>query len=121
MTGDKMLALAGELSLSTRSGLPDDLKLLLAHYPREIWTGHANLGEMASFWLSRHAMFRELGAMLDDAAARFRAGDIDAQHFAGFRATSAVLPAAASCPSSHRGRSLFPNLPQSRCKACSWL
>ena len=84
MTGNRMPALVGDLSLATRSGLPDDLRLLLAHYPREIWTGHANLGEMASFWLSRHAMFRELGAMLDDAAARFRAGDIDAQQFAGF-------------------------------------
>lgn len=73
-----------ELALATRAGLPEDLKLLLSHYPREVWTGHANLGEMASFWLSRHAMFRELGAMLDDASARYREGNIDARAYAQF-------------------------------------
>lgn len=82
MSGD--VAPAGDLALATRAGLPDDLKLLLARYPREVWNGHANLGEMATFWLSRHAMFRELGAMLDEAAGRFRTGTIDARQFAGF-------------------------------------
>jgi hemerythrin-like domain-containing protein len=72
------------LALATRTGLPQDLRLLLARYPREAWTGHANLGEMASFWLSRHAMFRDLGVMLDDAAGRFRDGAIDARQFADF-------------------------------------
>lgn len=75
---------ASDLALATRAGLPDDLKLLLARYPREMWSGHVNLGEMASFWLSRHVMFRELGTMLDEAATRFRAGATDARHFAGF-------------------------------------
>lgn len=84
MTGDARLTPAEDLTLATRPGLPDDLRVLLARYPREVWTGHANLGEMASFWLSRHAMFRELAAMLDDASARFRDGGIDAQSFAGF-------------------------------------
>jgi hemerythrin-like domain-containing protein len=84
MSGIPASSPASALTLATRSGLPDDLKLLLARYPREMWTGHVNLGQMASFWLSRHAMFREIGAMLDDAALRFREGDIDAEHFAGF-------------------------------------
>jgi hemerythrin-like domain-containing protein len=84
MTDAPTPALARDLSLATRSGLPDDLRLLLTRYPREVWTGHANLGEMASFWLSRHAMFRELGATLDDVSARFRDGQIDAQRFAEF-------------------------------------
>lgn len=75
---------ASELALATRAGLPDDLKLLLARYPREVWTGHANLGEMATFWLSRHTMFRELGATLDEAVTRFRGGGIDASRFAQF-------------------------------------
>jgi len=75
---------AGGLALATRAGLSDDLKILLAHYPREVWDSHANLGEMARFWLSRHDMFRDLGAMLDDAAGSFRTGGIDAHQFAGF-------------------------------------
>ena len=86
MTGDPKPAAAAlpasDLALATRAGLPEDLKLLLARYPREVWTGHANLGEMATFWLSRHAMFRELGTMLDEAATRFREGDIEARPFA---------------------------------------
>ena len=84
MTDSSAPDLARDLSLATRSGLPDDLRLLLCRYPREVWTGHANLSEMARFWLSRHAMFRELGAMLEDASHRFRDGDIDAQRFAEF-------------------------------------
>lgn len=73
-----------DLSLTTRAGLPDDLRLLLVRYPREVWSAHPNLGQMASFWLSRHAMFREIGGMLGDASDRFRNGQIDAQHFAEF-------------------------------------
>jgi hemerythrin-like domain-containing protein len=76
--------LVRDLSLATRSGLPDDLRLLLVRYPREVWTAHPKLGQMASFWLSRHAMFREIGGMLGDASDRFRQGQIDAQQFAEF-------------------------------------
>ena len=75
---------AADLSLASRAGLPDDLKLLIARYPRDVWTAHANLGQMARFWLSRHDMFRELGASLDQATAQFRDGKIDARGFASF-------------------------------------
>lgn len=73
-----------ELSLDTRDGLPEDLKHLVARYPREVWTSHGNLGEMARFWLSRHVMFRDLGSMLETANAHFRNGTLDARQFAGF-------------------------------------
>lgn len=73
-----------DLSLDTRKGLPDDLKLLIARYPRDIWTGHANLGEMAKFWLARHTMFRDLGSSLNEASDRFRNDEIDAREFASF-------------------------------------
>ena len=84
MTGDPTSALVRNLSLATRSGLPDDLRMLLVRYPREVWAAHHNLGQMASFWLSRHAMFREIGGMLEDASARFRQGQTDARQFAEF-------------------------------------
>ncbi|MEJ2436093.1 MAG: hypothetical protein P8Y53_24210, partial [Pseudolabrys sp.] len=54
------------LALARRTGWPDDMRVLLQRYPREAWQGHANLGEMARFWLSRHAMFRELGGMIGE-------------------------------------------------------
>ena len=63
-----------ELALARRSGWPEDLRVLIARYPREQWQDHANLGDMARFWLSRHAMFRELAGMIEAIEAQFRAG-----------------------------------------------
>ena len=69
------------LALARRSGWPDDLRVLLARFPREQWQGHANLGEMARFWLSRHAMFRELAGMISGIEAEFREGRLSAAEF----------------------------------------
>lgn len=73
-----------DLALESRNGWPADLRLLADRYPREVWTGHANLGAMAQFWLQRHAMFREIGASLDQATAAFRDGTATAQDFRAF-------------------------------------
>ena len=73
-----------DVLLASRPGLPEDLRLLLSRYPRESWMSHANLGEMARFWLSRHDMFRQLGTTLDQATAQFREGKTDARGFASF-------------------------------------
>jgi hemerythrin-like domain-containing protein len=70
------------LALARRSGWPDDMRHLIARYPREQWQAHANLGEMARFWLSRHEMFRELAGMVEAIAAQFRAGTLAPQDFA---------------------------------------
>jgi Hemerythrin HHE cation binding domain len=70
------------LALARRSGWPDDLRVLLARYPREQWDSHANLGDMARFWLSRHAMFRELSGGIGQITAQFRAGQIPPAEFA---------------------------------------
>ena len=69
------------LALASRSGWPDDLRVLVTRFPREQWEGHANLGEMARFWLSRHAMFRELSASIEDVTAQFRNGTMPAADF----------------------------------------
>jgi hypothetical protein len=73
--------LTADLPLDSRSGWPADLRLLADRYPREVWTGHANLGQMARFWLQRHDMFRELGTALTQATAAFRAGTATAEDF----------------------------------------
>jgi hemerythrin-like domain-containing protein len=70
------------LALARRSGWPEDLRVLVARYPREQWDAHPNLGEMARFWLSRHAMFRELSDAIEQIAAHFRAGKLPPQEFA---------------------------------------
>lgn len=76
----------GRENLLTRTGLPDDLLVLAARYPRETWSGHHNLGEVARFWLDRHGMFRELGAALAEGAVTFREGKVEAQPFVGWLA-----------------------------------
>ena len=70
------------LALARRNGWPDDLCVLLARYPREQWQGHANLGGMARFWLSRHGMFRELAAMIQQIETQFRSGTLPPAEFA---------------------------------------
>lgn len=79
-----MAETTGRDALDIRTGLPEDLKVLIARYPREMWTSHGNLGEMARFWLSRHAMFREIGGALNEAGEQFRGDRIGAREFAGF-------------------------------------
>jgi hemerythrin-like domain-containing protein len=70
------------LALARRSGWPEDLRVLMSRYPREQWDAHANLGEMARFWLSRHAMFRELSAAIEQITAQFRAQVLPPAEFA---------------------------------------
>lgn len=72
------------LGLERRDGLPADLLYLLAKYPRESWAGHDNIHGLASMWLQRHDMFRELGGVLTTAIAEYREGRNDARAFAGF-------------------------------------
>lgn len=70
------------LSLARRSGWPGDLRVLIDRYPREQWNAHANLGDMARFWLSRHAMFRELSATIDEITTQFRTGRLPPAEYA---------------------------------------
>ena len=59
--------LPADLALDARTGLPEDLKVLIAQYPREVWTSHGNLGEMAKFW-------GESFDRMDDYIARLKSG-----------------------------------------------
>ena len=69
------------LGLAERNGWPPELRGLLERYPRETWSGHENLGQMAQFWLSRHAMFRELAGSITEGTTAFQAGKIVAAEF----------------------------------------
>jgi iron-sulfur cluster repair protein YtfE (RIC family) len=69
------------LALARRNGWPEDMRHLIARFPREQWQGHANLGEMARFWLSRHDMFRELAAIIQEIETEFRAGVLPPEQF----------------------------------------
>jgi iron-sulfur cluster repair protein YtfE (RIC family) len=69
------------LALASRDGWPEEMRVLLAKYPREQWRSHANLGAMAQFWLSRHDMFRELTGMIQQIEAEFRDGRLPPAEF----------------------------------------
>jgi len=79
-----MTALPASLTLDSRDGWPLDLRVLADKYPREGWQRHANLGDMACFWLQRHDMFREIAATLTDATTAFREGTATAETFRTF-------------------------------------
>jgi hypothetical protein len=101
------------LALARRSGWPEDLRVLVARYPREQWNGHPNLGEMARFWLSRHGMFRELSGAIEQIAVLFRAGKLPpAEVCASVRAAAAIYARPAQRPPSDRRLALFPDLPR---------
>ncbi|WP_417685402.1 hemerythrin domain-containing protein [Roseibium sp.] len=70
--------------LDRREGLPDEWRFLLEDYPREVWSGHRNLGPLMQFWLERHDGFRALGRTLDETLGRFREGKMQAQQFGAF-------------------------------------
>jgi len=72
------------LHLETRAGLPDDLRYLVAKYPRGEWQAHDNIQGMAGFWLQRHDMFRDMGGLLTTAIGDYREGRKDAKEFAAF-------------------------------------
>ncbi|WP_172298441.1 hemerythrin domain-containing protein [Pseudoruegeria sp. HB172150] len=56
--------------LMQRDGLPEALRVLRDAYPREVWEGHENFGQLVRFWMERHMMFRELiGKMGEEAEA----------------------------------------------------
>lgn len=73
---------AAEHYLERRGGLPEDLRWLVKKYPREDWQGHDNIHGMASMWLQRHDMFRELGGKLTAGIGDYHEGKLDTQGFA---------------------------------------
>ncbi len=72
------------LDLQSRAGWPAEFRMLVEKYPRAIWPGHVNLGEVARFWLERHDGFRELGGALNKATGEFREGKLPAPEFRRF-------------------------------------
>jgi hypothetical protein len=76
-----MFDLMTGLDIDNRTGWPDDLRLLLDRYPREVWATHPNLGELARFWLEIHNGFRSFGGKLESATTAFREGQLGPDRF----------------------------------------
>lgn len=56
--------MADDLTLGTRSGLPEPLRVLIERYPRLEWEGHPHFTELTRFWLQMHLGFRRMQGML---------------------------------------------------------
>lgn len=69
------------LDLDGRSGWPEDLRVLIDRYPRAVWQGHVNLGDLARFWLHIHDGFRRSSLALARGAADFREGRMPAEEY----------------------------------------
>lgn len=77
--------------LSTRTGLPDALRVLVKELPRSGWQRHPNFDGLTRFWMDRHLMFRDvLGRLLTGARMRIDAKNDpigyarELHHFGGF-------------------------------------
>ena len=68
--------------LKSRSGLPDALRVLVAEYPRDLWTAHDNFDGLVQFWLDRHLGFRRMVALMQTATEGLLNRDADPQDFA---------------------------------------
>ena len=64
-------------ALSTRTGLPDALRVLERAFPRMSWESHPNFGELVRFWMDRHLMFRQITQTLHEDALAAEAGTMD--------------------------------------------
>lgn len=71
-----------DLTLETRDGLPDALRVLLQEHPREAWEADPNFHGLVSFWLDRHMMFRKLATLMQDETRALLEGNAPAERFA---------------------------------------
>lgn len=68
--------------LKHRTGLPEQLQVLLERYPRSDWEYHRNFDELTRFWLDRHLMFRDVLGKLRMSSEAYLSRGIDARAFA---------------------------------------
>ena len=71
-----------DLSLDSRAGLPEPLRILLREYPREAWEAHPRFTGLVQFWLERHMTFRKLMEMLQSDIEAVLDRSLDPQQYA---------------------------------------
>ena len=71
-----------ETNIHTRPGLPPEMQLLLADYPREAWSDHPSFAQSTQNWLGAHQMFRQLGAVVRELSESYLSKERDPEDFA---------------------------------------
>ncbi len=62
--------------------LPENMRALLAEYPRESWRAHPNFRQATKNWLGAHRMFRYLAALIHRRTKAYLDGDLEPNKFA---------------------------------------
>lgn len=62
--------------------LPDEMRILLAQYPRHGWDTHANFKQATRHWLGAHRMFRRVAALIQTQTQHYINKDRDPQDYA---------------------------------------
>jgi hemerythrin-like domain-containing protein len=70
-----------QAGVEPRSALGEELRFLTRRYPRVSWAAHPRLGELARYWLGRHALFRELERIIRTGTEAALAAPIEAAEF----------------------------------------
>lgn len=63
--------------------MPDEMRILLADYPRNEWPNHPGFKEKTQQWLAAHQMFRRLSEAVRLDTEQFLDGKKDADDYAG--------------------------------------
>lgn len=69
------------LQLSTRTQLPDALRVLLDEFPRASWEHDPGFEGLLRFWLDRHLMFRKILAQMTNETEQMLDNAIDQRAF----------------------------------------
>ncbi len=62
--------------------LPENMRGLLADYPRESWRAHPNFRQATKNWLDAHRVFRTLAAFIHRKTKAYLEGDLEPNEFA---------------------------------------
>ena len=73
--------MSDKLTLETRDGLSEPLRVLLKKHPRESWEGNSRFYGLSAFWIERHGMFRQISATLDSDAKAMEARLMEPQSY----------------------------------------
>ncbi len=69
--------------ITTRGGLPPEMRTLLRDLPRDDWQAHPAFARSIQNWMGAHQMFRQLGEIVQEDSEAFLDKGLEADRYAG--------------------------------------
>jgi hypothetical protein len=69
--------------ITTREGLPPEMRTLLRDLPRDGWQAHPTFARSIRNWMGAHQGFRQLGEIIQEDSETFLDGGTEAERYAG--------------------------------------